>query len=66
MRIRVEHENGRIEALTLRGTWHCVEGKYLNRLVDENGFEHFFTPDGHYDGWGGRVRESRRRKIKDD
>ena len=52
MKIRVQHEDGAIETLAVGGSWTVVEGKHLDRLRDVNGFEHFFTPDGYYDGWG--------------
>jgi hypothetical protein len=54
MKVRVQHRKGRIETLTLTGSVSVLYGERLNRLVDENGFEHFFTPDGYYDGWGVR------------
>ena len=57
MRIIVLHERehgGLVETLELPAgvSWEVVEGKYLHRLRGSNGFEHFFTPDGYYDGWG--------------
>jgi hypothetical protein len=55
MKLRVQHKDGRMETLELHGTWTCAEGEILNRMTNENGFEHFFTPDGYYDGWGGCV-----------
>jgi len=53
MKLRVQHEDGRIEILSLSGIWQVRDGAYLNRITDESGFEYFFTHDGHYDGWGG-------------
>jgi len=58
MKLRVQHRDGRIETITLHGRWSIIEGELLNRIVDENGSEHFFTHDGHYDGWGGRVQQA--------
>ena len=58
MKIRVQREDGRIETLELCGTWVFQEGKLLGRIVQENGFEHFFTPEGYYDGWGSYVTPS--------
>jgi hypothetical protein len=55
MKIRVEREDGKIETLSLKGTWEIVEGKYQNRISDESGMDYFFTHEGHYDGWGGAV-----------
>ena len=51
MKIKVIHEDGSIETLTLTGGLRCVEGKHLHRIHAADR-EHFFTPDGHYDGWG--------------
>ena len=55
LKIRVQHQDGSIETLTLvSGTWECANGRIMSRLRHE-GFEHFFTADGYYDGWGGAV-----------
>lgn len=58
MKLRVQHEDGKLEVLTLNGDWTVVEGKELDRLRSASGFEHFFTKDGHYDGWGAGPGES--------
>lgn len=55
MKLRVEHEDGRHEVVTLRGTFTVVHGRNLDRLVGED-IEFFFTKDGRYDGWGAAVR----------
>jgi hypothetical protein len=55
MRLRVEHEDGRIETLTLDGDVRLQHGRVLDRLVTEEGAEHFFTKEGYYDGWGRAV-----------
>jgi hypothetical protein len=60
MKIRVQHENGEIETLTVKGPLRVSEGKHLDRVHTESGMEHFFTKDGHYDGWGGAVSEPQR------
>ncbi len=57
MRLRVEHEDGSVETITLTGEWRVTEGEFLNRITDSSGFDHFFTHDGHYDGWGGGIRQ---------
>ena len=54
MTIKVARCDGRIETLHLNGTWEAVDGTILSRLRS-GGFEHFFTRDGFYDGWGGSV-----------
>ena len=53
MKLRVQHEDGKIEIISLCRDWRIVEGRYLNRIVDGSGLEYFFTHSGHYDGWGG-------------
>lgn len=61
MKIRVQHEDGRIETLTIKGEHLAVgEGHQLDRLRTSSGMEHFFTKDGYYDGWGGAVEDARR------
>jgi hypothetical protein len=55
--LRVQHESGRIEILTLDGDWTVVVGQHLDRLRSAAGFEHFFTKDGFYDGWGSGLGE---------
>jgi hypothetical protein len=59
MQLRVQHADGKIEVLTLNGSWTAVEGDHLDILRNDRGFEHFFTKTGHYDGWGGLVETSR-------
>jgi hypothetical protein len=51
MKIRVQHEDGKIEILVVEGQWAIVQGAQLDRMVGSL-FEHFFTKDGYYDGWG--------------
>ena len=53
----MKHEDGRTEVLSLRGAWKVIEGKELNRLKSDEGFEHFFTKDGFYDCWGAGITE---------
>lgn len=60
MKIRVQHEDGRVETLTIKGQCQLIEGEHLDRLRCASGMEHFFTKDGYYDGWGGAVEDSRR------
>ena len=52
MKLRVQREDGRIETLELCGSWVFRDGKLLCRMAHESGYEHFFTPEGYYDGWG--------------
>ena len=56
MKLFVQREDGRIETLELQGTWVFQEGKFLSRMTHESGAEHFFTPEGFYDGWGTYIR----------
>ncbi len=55
MMLRVQHEDGRIETITLRGEVRVVNGHELDRLVTQDA-EHFFTKAGFYDGWGMPIR----------
>lgn len=58
MKLQVLHEDGSVETLELGGQLKIVEGEYLNRIVCANGFTHFFTHEGEYDGWGAGVSET--------
>ncbi|MGA8215916.1 MAG: hypothetical protein WB799_20150 [Candidatus Sulfotelmatobacter sp.] len=60
MKIRVQHGDGRIETLTIKGRLRVSEGRELDRIHTETGMEHYFTKDGHYDGWGGNVSDPQR------
>lgn len=51
----VGHENGDLETLHLTLPVTMKEGKFLNILSDANGYEHYFTKEGFYDGWGKMV-----------
>jgi hypothetical protein len=48
----VQHENGKIETLSLEGPFLVHIGKGLDWLITSDGMEHFFTKEGYYDGWG--------------
>ena len=52
MKIRVQQRDGTIETISLAGPVSLVEGDVLSRMTSAEGLEHFFTSDGHYDGWG--------------
>jgi len=60
MRIKVQHENGATETLDLEGPLTVIKGHRLDRIRDSHGFEHFFTKDGFYDGWGARLPKPNR------
>ena len=51
MKIKVLHDDGSIETLTLAGDLQCVEDQHV-RGGQTDDLEHVFTPDGHYDGRG--------------
>lgn len=57
IKLVVEHEDGRLETIAVRGDAdgkiQIVEGECLNEIRDAAGTDHFFTKAGHYDGWGG-------------
>jgi len=56
MKLRVQRADGRIETITLReGPWEVIDGQHQNRIMTEPRLDHYFTKDGHYDGWGGAV-----------
>ena len=55
VRLRVQHKDGRIETLDIAQSVSILEGAELDRIVCADGTEHFFTKDGHYDGWGAGV-----------
>ena len=52
MRIKVVRQDGRIETLSVSGTLVATGGEHQYELRDRD-LSHFFTLDGHYDGWGG-------------
>ena len=51
----VAHEDGEQETLHLTLPVTMKEGKFLNTLSDAQGYDHYFTKDGFYDGWGKSV-----------
>jgi hypothetical protein len=51
MKIKVLHDDGSAETLTFEGDLLCLVGQHLHRAQADE-LEHFFTPDGHYDGSG--------------
>ena len=54
--VKVVHADGRIESLRLRiGNAEIRDGESLSCIVSSDGTEHFFTPDGFYDGSGRAV-----------
>jgi hypothetical protein len=59
VKIRVQRGDGRIETLALRAecTIRAYDGQHMNYLSIEaksiSIMDHYFTHDGHYDGWGG-------------
>ena len=52
MKIRVQCKDGTTEVLTLSGPIEVAEGRFMNRLSDGSGVDHYFLRDGSYDGWG--------------
>ena len=51
MKLRVEQEDGEIILIELDSP-NIHVGVELDRIVSQDGMEHFFTKDGYYDGWG--------------
>lgn len=52
MKIRVQHEDGPIEILTIVPPVECKQGIKMDRLISADGMEFWFTEEGYYDGWG--------------
>ena len=52
MRLRVQHDDGRIEIIILVPPVKAVLGKNMNRLACGDGTDFFFTLEGYYDVWG--------------
>ena len=59
MRLLVTMETGEQRVVDLEPPLTVTEGTVLDRLIDGNGVEHFFTKQGAYDGWGCCVRGTR-------
>ncbi len=51
MKLRVQHEFGRIEILSLAPPVQFFEGVAQSYILSGEGLEHYFTQDGYYDGW---------------
>jgi len=55
LRLRVQHEGGVIEILTLVPPFELVSGKSkgdgVNAITDGSGMSYWFTEDGYYDEW---------------
>ena len=51
MQIRVQHEDNRMEVLTLVPPTSVDQGKNMTVIRDASGMEHWFTEEGYYDGW---------------
>lgn len=52
MKIQVIRCDGKTETITLTDPVSISRGEGMNCLKTSTGFEHFFTQDGIYDGWG--------------
>ena len=61
MKITVLHGDGSMETLQIAGDLRCAEGQHLRRVQDDD-LEHFFTPDGHFDGRGRALNSTPDRK----
>lgn len=51
MKLRVQHEDGLIEVLTLVPPCEARLGRRMNKFTDATGMEYWFTEEGFYDGW---------------
>ena len=53
MKIRVIRASDHAkEVISVIGPLAVTEGNYLSNLHSAEGMDHYFTPDGYYDGWG--------------
>ncbi len=52
MKIKVRRCDGRIETIELFDPLQTFPGKLLNHIRSGDGTDHYFTPEGDYDGWG--------------
>jgi hypothetical protein len=52
MKIRVQHEDGTVETLTLVPPIQARLGVEMSHIQDATGTDFFFGAEGHYDGWG--------------
>ena len=52
MKIRVQRREGNIEIISVVGPLVVTEGGILSYFNSAEGMDHYFTPDGYYDGWG--------------
>lgn len=53
MKIAVTRADGNTELLLLNGPVTIHEGgQYQSHIHSAEGFDHYFQPDGYYDGWG--------------
>lgn len=66
MKLRVQQEDGKIETIDIAQPVSSREGNHLNRLIGSDGTEYFFTKEGHYDGWGRGVAESKDSQRKSE
>jgi hypothetical protein len=56
MKIRVQHKDGTMETITLVPPITDIrDGERLHSLKCGDGTDHYFTPEGYYDGWGRAV-----------
>lgn len=52
MPLRIIHESGVAETISICFPAVFGRGKVLNKLVCADGVEYFFTKEGYYDGYG--------------
>ena len=53
MKIRVIRASDHAqEVISVISPLAVTEGNYLSHLHSAEGMDHYFTPDGYYDGWG--------------
>jgi hypothetical protein len=52
MKLRVQRGDGSIETISIVGPVEIDEGRTMAHIHSAEGLDHYFTFDGHYDGWG--------------
>ena len=52
MKLRVQRGDGSIETISLVGPAEIHHSKGTNLIRSASGMDHYFLPDGSYDGWG--------------
>lgn len=55
MLIQVKRTDGKTETISIESGARVRHSQAMNVIQNPSGLDHFFMPDGSYDGWGGAV-----------